>query len=141
MIKCSLYDLSFNGSYTQVRSQLLKTTRVGVRICPIVTMLKLVEFRRLDNEATLKIENSKTKKVSLPSVCNEGKQMNNSVNPKHIGPLEASFNIQVTDTLDCEIARMFYSSGLSFHLAKNPHYRSAFSYVANTSKWICTTNI
>jgi len=82
----------------------------------------------------LKIENSKKKKVSLPSVLsNEEKQTNSGVNPKHKGPLEASFNIQARDTLDYEIARMFYSSGLPFHLAKHPHYRSAFSYAANTS--------
>jgi len=28
---------------------------------------------------------------------------------------------------------IFYSSELPFHLAKNPHYRSVFSYAANTS--------
>jgi len=133
MIKCSLCDLSFNGSYTRVRSHLLKITGAGVRICPNVTTSKLAEFRRLDNEAALKIENSKKKKVSLPSVSNEGKQTNSGVNPKHKGPLEASFNIQARDTLDYEIARMFYSAGLPFHLAKNPHFRSAFSYAASTS--------
>jgi len=105
----------------------------GVRICPNVTTSILIEFRGLDNEAALKIENSKKKKASLPSVSNEGKQTNSSVNPKHKDPLEASFNIKARDTLDYEIARMFYSSRLPFHLAKNPHYRSAFSYAANTS--------
>jgi len=43
------------------------------------------------------------------------------------------FNIQARDTLDCEIARMFYSSGLPFHLARSPYYRSASSFAANTS--------
>jgi len=37
------------------------------------------------------------------------------------------------NTLDCEIARMFYSSGLPFHLAISPYYRSAFSNATNTS--------
>ena len=27
---------------------------------------------------------------------------------------------------------MFYSSGLPFHLARSPYYRSAFSYAPNT---------
>jgi len=36
------------------------------------------------------------------------------------------------DTLDCEIARMFYFSGLPFNLARSPYYKSAFSYVVNT---------
>ena len=49
------------------------------------------------------------------------------------GSLQASFNIQARDTLDCEIAKMFYSSGLPFNLAKSAYYKSEFSYVANTS--------
>jgi len=40
MTKCSLCDLSFNGSYTRVRSHLLNITGVGVRICPNVTTSK-----------------------------------------------------------------------------------------------------
>ncbi|GAV60249.1 LOW QUALITY PROTEIN: DUF659 domain-containing protein/Dimer_Tnp_hAT domain-containing protein, partial [Cephalotus follicularis] len=33
--------------------------------------------------------------------------------------------------LDYEIARMFYSAGLPFNLARNPYFQSAFTYVAN----------
>jgi len=46
--------------------------------------------------------------------------------------LESSFNNQARDTLDCEIAMMFYFSGLSFRLARSPYYKSIFSYAANT---------
>jgi len=93
---------------------------------------KLVEFKKLDNEATLKIEISNKRKVPLP-VSDEGNQTNKGVRLK--GSLESSFNNQARDryTLDCEIVRMFYSSGLPFHLARSPYYRSAFSYAANTS--------
>jgi len=90
IIKCSLCDFTFNGSYTKIRIHLLKIKGEGVRICPKVTSAKLVEFKKLDNDST-------------------------------------------RDTLDYEIARMFYSSGLPFHLARSPYYRSAFSYAANTS--------
>ena len=76
---------------------------------------KLVEFKKLDNEATLKIKNLKKKKVPLLDVSDEGNQTNKSLGLK--GLLESSFNFQARDTLDCEIARMFYSSGLPFHLA------------------------
>ena len=94
---------------------------------------KLAELKRLDNEATLKIENSKKKKVSLPPVFEERKQTSSGgVHQKLKGPLEASFKIQARNAIDCEIARMFYSSGLPFHLARSPYYRSAFSYTANT---------
>jgi len=98
-----------------------------------VNLSKLVELKRLDNEATLKLENSKKKKVSLPSVSEERKQTSSGgVHKKLKGPLEASFNLQARDALDCEIARMFYSSGLAFYLAISPYYRSVFSYVANS---------
>ena len=93
---------------------------------------KLVEFKKIDNEATLKIEMSKKRKVPLPPISDEGNQTNKDLK-RLKGPLESSFNIQAIDTLDYEIARMFYSSGLSFNLARRPYYRGAFSYAANTS--------
>jgi len=95
---------------------------------------KLVELKRLDNEATLKIENSKKKKVPLPPLSEERKQTSSGgVHQKLKGPLEASFNIQARDALDCEIARMFYPSGLTFHLARSHYYISPFYYSDNTS--------
>jgi len=93
---------------------------------------KLVELKRLDNEATLKIENAKEKNVPLPLVSEEGKHTNSGVNPKLKDPLESSFNIQARDTLDCETTRIVYSSRLPFHLA-SPYYKSVFSYATNTS--------
>ena len=54
-----------------MKAHLLTIKGEGVRICPKVNPSKLVELKRLDNEATLKIENSKKKKVSLPLVYEE----------------------------------------------------------------------
>jgi len=45
-----------------VRAHLLQLKGEGVRSCPKVNSSKLVEFKKLDNEATLKIEISKKKK-------------------------------------------------------------------------------
>jgi len=61
MIKYNLCDFLFNGSY---RAHLLQFKRGGVRSCLNVSLSKLVEFKKLDNEPTLKIENSK-KEMSL----------------------------------------------------------------------------
>ncbi|KAJ1399771.1 Ribonuclease H-like superfamily [Sesbania bispinosa] len=86
----------------------------------------------MDNEVALRIDKSKAKVVSLPPV-GEG---NIGVDPKKrktSGALENAFNMQARETLDFEIARMFYSAGLPFHLARNPHFRRAFSYAANNS--------
>jgi len=97
-----------------------------------VTSSKLVEFKKLVNEASLKTESSKKKNVPLPHVSDEGNQKNNDLSPKFKGSLKAAFNIQAKSTLDCEVAMMFYSSRLPFHLARSPYYWSAFSYAANT---------
>ncbi|KAG8369750.1 hypothetical protein BUALT_Bualt14G0046200 [Buddleja alternifolia] len=45
-------------------------------------------------------------------------------------PLDGAFNVGERDQLDGKITRMFYSSGLRFNLAENPHYVSAFSFAA-----------
>ncbi|GAV76846.1 LOW QUALITY PROTEIN: DUF659 domain-containing protein/Dimer_Tnp_hAT domain-containing protein, partial [Cephalotus follicularis] len=37
----------------------------------------------------------------------------------------------VREHLDYEIANMFYSAGLSFNLARNPYFQSAFTYATN----------
>jgi len=83
----------------------------------------------LDNEETSKIQNSKKKSVSLSG---EGKQTQDGAPLKVPRPLEKGFNLQGRDGLDARIARMFFSLGLPFHLARNPYYREAFSYATNT---------
>ncbi|KAG5069409.1 hypothetical protein JHK85_001786 [Glycine max] len=65
-IKCNICDFTFNGSYTRVRAHLLKMTGKGVRVCQKVTVAKLIDLKKIDNEATLRVERSKTKSVSLP---------------------------------------------------------------------------
>ena len=47
-------------------------------------------------------------------------------------PLEMAFNVQARQDLDYEIARMFYSSGLAFSLAKNPYYIRSYTRAANS---------
>ena len=74
----------------------------------------LKEFKKLDNEASLKIHKSQKRSVHLPLVSIKGKETNICANPKMKGCLEASFNVQGKDTLDCEIARMFYFSVYHF---------------------------
>ncbi|KAJ1384591.1 Ribonuclease H-like superfamily [Sesbania bispinosa] len=86
----------------------------------------------MDNEVALRIEKSHVKFVFLPPVG----EINIGADPKKrktSSALENAFNMQARETLDFEIARMFYSAGLSFHLARNPYFRRAFSYAANNS--------
>ena len=45
-------------------------------------------------------------------------------------PIERAFGVEIRDQLDQEIARMFYTGGLPFNLARNPHYLRAFQFAA-----------
>ncbi|TYG49802.1 hypothetical protein ES288_D10G123500v1 [Gossypium darwinii] len=78
-----------------------------------VTLQHLAEMQKIVEDVKLK---SQQKIVSL---------LPNSKRRK--GPLEQSFNLAVRENLDSEIARMFYSGGLPFHLTRNPHYVNAFT--------------
>ena len=46
-------------------------------------------------------------------------------------PLERTFNNGCKEQLTSLIARMFYSDGIPFHFARNPHYVNSYKYVAN----------
>ncbi|KAL9682294.1 hypothetical protein QQ045_014089 [Rhodiola kirilowii] len=45
--------------------------------------------------------------------------------------IEKSFDNQARSELDCIIARMFFTSGLPFSLARNPNFVRAFTFAAN----------
>ncbi|KAH1257597.1 hypothetical protein GmHk_03G007535 [Glycine max] len=83
-IKCNICDFTFNGSYTRVRAHLLKMTGKGVRVCQKVTIAKLIDLKKIDNEVTLRVERSKTKFVSLPPISTQHQMDTNTlgVDPK-----------------------------------------------------------
>ena len=54
------------SSYTRVRAHLLKLSGAGIGACAKVTNADLVEMRKLDEEATKRIESSAPKRLSLP---------------------------------------------------------------------------
>lgn len=41
-------------------------------------------------------------------------------------PLEKAFKNEAREQCDGEVVRMFYTGGLSFNLARNPHYQNSF---------------
>jgi len=45
---------------------------------------------------------------------------------KRKGPLEKPFQNEAREQCDGEVSRMFYTGGLSFNLARNPHYRNSY---------------
>ena len=96
----------------------MKMTEKEVRVCQKVTIDRFIDLKKIDNEATLRVEKSKTKFVSLPPVSTQHQMDTNTlgVDPKKRKTLsvENAFNLQARETLDHEIARMFYYSGCLF---------------------------
>ncbi|XP_073004802.1 uncharacterized protein [Typha latifolia] len=118
--QCNYCLQIYNGSYYRVKAHLLKISKCGISSCCKVNDQHLTEMRRIVEEAELRIKNS----------------IGDTFEPRkrratRETSLEKSFNLAAHNQLDCEIARMFYSAGLPFHLAKNPYYVRAFTLVAN----------
>ncbi|PWA61242.1 hypothetical protein CTI12_AA374770 [Artemisia annua] len=150
---CNYCNKLFTGSYFRVKSHLLKIGGTGVAKCLKVSSNDLVMMQREQGEFETRAANSRTKQVPLPtsnsrtnsfsSSASTGPSMgtrlqgndNLPLKRKKVtgdSPLEMAFNVQARQDLDSEIARMFYSSGLAFSLAKNPYYIASYTRAANS---------
>ncbi|KAI8550731.1 hypothetical protein RHMOL_Rhmol06G0130700 [Rhododendron molle] len=144
--KCIYCGLTKNGSYTRVKAHLLKVSGEGVAACEKVTSNDVAKFRRLVEEEKAKVEQSQPKKVPLPLSTASltgisfsetqgglGSKKRRANSSESDNPVIKAFNVGARDHLHSEIARMFYSGGLPFNLARNPHYVSSYMYAANNS--------
>ncbi|KAK8340477.1 hypothetical protein V6Z11_A08G104500 [Gossypium hirsutum] len=116
---CNFCSATFKGSYSRVKAHLLKLNGQGILVCPKVALQHLAEMQKIVEDAKLKLQ---PKIVQLPPSFKRRKC-----------PLEQSLNLVARENLDNEIARMFYSGGLPFHLARNPHYVNAFTLASKNS--------
>ena len=108
----------------------MKIKGAGVASCTKVTNENLVEMRRVVEEAEQRVKLSNIKQVPLPTSSARTSNFENSsssasaIDPKrrkgYIRSIEKAFNMGAREIVDCEIARMFYTGGLSFHFARNP---------------------
>ena len=117
---------------------MLKIKGVGVASCTKVTNENLVKMRRVMEEAEQRVKRYNLKQVPLPTSSATTSNFENSsssasaraIDPKRrkgsIGSIEKTFNMGAHEIVDSEIARMFYTRGLSFHFARNPYYARAF---------------
>ena len=77
--------------------------------------------------------------IPIPSFWRqEGSDSTNPVDSKRRkvtvnSPLERAFQNNARHELDSRIARMFYTGGLPFNFARNPHYRNSYAYAATHS--------
>ena len=114
----------------------MKIKEAGVASYTKVTNENLVEMRRVVEEAEQRVKQSNLKQVPLPTSSAGTSNFENSsssasaIDPKRrkgsIGSIEKAFNMGAREIADCEIARKFYTGGLSFHFARNPYYARAF---------------
>ncbi|XP_004299161.1 PREDICTED: uncharacterized protein LOC101293587 [Fragaria vesca subsp. vesca] len=142
--QCSFCKIKFNGSHYRVKHHLLQIIGKGVRKCEKIPPPKKRELMALMESYELSKKMAGPRLVPLPSSSKDPSSsgstfgfgqdllddivVDTSKKRKEVGgSLEKSFNNGAREQLDGEIARMFYTGGLSFNLAKNPHYIRAFN--------------
>ena len=136
---CNFCGEQKQGTYTRVKAHLLKQTRKGISVCKKVGHDEIYEMRKMENEVANRILVSQPKRVPLPTTAISSfltltdQSISNALKRKKIdnSPIGKAFDIQTRARLDAEIARIFYTGGLPFNLAKNPYYVSSYSFAAN----------
>ncbi|CAL9001441.1 unnamed protein product [Prunus brigantina] len=106
----------------------------GIATCKKVTHEVFVEMKKLVRECEYRFKSIAPRQVSLPntgyllcfSVSNVEQKKRNGMN----GPIDRAFQKEAREQCDVEVARMFYTVGLSFHLAMNPHYRNSYLHAS-----------
>jgi hypothetical protein len=139
--QCNFCNRTHKSSYTRVRAHLLKLPGQGIGVCKKVTIKDISEMQKLEDEAKERARENAPKKVPLPrssdntesSFFLEGfhsKKRKSNVGGR-INPIDKAFDNAKRSELDGHIARMFFSGGLPFHLARNPYYLSSYTFAAN----------
>lgn len=89
------------------------------------SMSQKADMQKLEDEFEKKKRESGSREVPLPSEPDSSKKRKSA-----FSPIARAFGVEVRDQLDQEIARMFYSAGLPFNLARNPHYHRSYQFAA-----------
>ncbi|KAL6509716.1 hypothetical protein OROGR_023026 [Orobanche gracilis] len=156
-IKCNFCNFEFTGSYSRVKAHLMKIKGQGVQLC---TKISAEVFKEMQRELAEEEERKRPIEIPLPSsnqsqACSPwgGAQRMQMEGLKRKAvesnnPIEKAYNMEKRALLDGEIARAFYSGGLPFHYARNPHYNKSYqmasefklsSYVPPTYNALRTT--
>lgn len=140
---CNFCGKRYSGSYSRVAGHLLNDGTKGIKECLKVTTQQRENMRNLVKECKKKIQSAAPRVVSLPSSSRKASDSSldydmtyrvpnaSESDPKKRkgmdnSPLAKSFQNEAREQCDGEIARMFYTSGLSFNVARNPHYRNSY---------------
>ncbi|XP_020866146.1 uncharacterized protein LOC110224427 [Arabidopsis lyrata subsp. lyrata] len=115
----------------------------GIKGCSKVTSQQRANMKKLVEDCKERIKRAAPKPVPLPSSSRNAASSSldydmsyrdhvaSGFDPKKrkgMGtPLEKSFKNEAREQCDGEVARMFYTGGLSFNLARNPHYQKSYT--------------
>ena len=159
--KCNFCHGEFKGSYFRIKADLPSIPDQGISVCTIKTQ-KVAELQTEVDEVDMRLERAMPKKVALlPSQISSnlvmvGQQNMGIVSASPftiegyeqrkrktwpISQIEKSYNNEACQHLHKEIARLFFSVGLPFHIARNPYSISAFTYAANTHISSCPSQV
>ena len=126
--KCNICNEDRQGSYFRIRAHLLGIKNQGIAICKKATRSQKSDMQKLEDEFEKKKNESGSRALPLPCENNE---TNASKKRKSAdSAIVRSFGVEVRNQLDQEIARMFYSGGVPFNLARNPHYHRSYQFAA-----------
>jgi hypothetical protein len=134
--KCNYCQEIYKVPYSRVKAHLLRIANVAIKGCPKVTAEHKLEMQKLQ-DATNQKKISKESTIPLPPKDGSESISNSTMfgarKRRLIGksPLERAFNNGCKEQLTSLIARMFYSGGIPFHFARNPHYVNSYKYAAN----------
>ncbi|CAA7040561.1 unnamed protein product [Microthlaspi erraticum] len=124
--ECTFYKIIRQGSYSRVKGHLLAVPQSGVAACTKVTRPQRQAMKKLEEEFLKKKSESGAREVPLACETeNSAKRRRSS-----FSPIVAAFGVEVREQLDQEIARMFYTGGLLFNLARNPYYHRSYQFAA-----------
>jgi hypothetical protein len=134
--KCNYCQEIYKGSYSRVKAHLLRIANVGIKGCPKVTTEHKLEMQKLQDA----VEQKKiSKECTIPLPPGDGSESISSSTMfgakkrkmTEKSPLEWAFNNGCKEQLTSLIAKRFYSGGMPFHFARNPHYVNSYKYAAN----------
>ena len=123
-----------SGSYSRVKAHLLQIKNLGVAVCKKVTREDRLEMARLEEEWERKTKNSGPRDVQLPVESGlNSSSSSKKRKPDIMNPISKSFDMSTRAQLDQLIARMYYTGGLPFNLARNPYYQKSYTFAANNN--------
>ncbi|WOL17402.1 hypothetical protein Cni_G26194 [Canna indica] len=133
--QCNFCHERKQGTYTRVRAHLLKLPNKGIESCKKVKQSDISEMKKLEEEAKQRALSFAPKRVPLPPNTSGLQNVDSKKRKMSIDSnlISKAFNLKARDQLHAEIARMFYTAGLPFNLARNPYYVSSYVFAANNA--------